>query len=154
MNISTDVLVREFDVARDKAAVIELWQATFGYGAAHNDPEFVIRKKLDVHDGLFFVAECSGTVAGTVMAGYDGHRGWIYTLAVNPKARGKGIGTQLIRHAEMELAKVGCVKVNLQVLEGNKAVVDFYEKAGYTVEPRISMGRLLPTPVSRGAASD
>jgi ribosomal protein S18 acetylase RimI-like enzyme len=95
---------------------------------------------------LFFVAECDGEVIGTVMAGYDGHRGWIYSLAVKPEARSRGTGRQLIRHAETALARAGCAKVNLQVVDENKGVVEFYRKAGYAVEPRISMGKLLTKP--------
>jgi len=144
--MKTDVVIRQFDEARDRTSVVTLWHQVFGYGAPHNHPEFSIGKKLKVNDGLFFVAECDGEVIGTVMAGYDGHRGWIYSLAVKPEARSRGTGRQLILHAETALAKVGCIKVNLQVIEDNKGVVDFYRKAGYTVEPRISMGKLLNKP--------
>jgi ribosomal protein S18 acetylase RimI-like enzyme len=77
------------------------------------------------------------------MGGYDGHRGWIYSLAVSPPARRRGIGTALMRHAERELAARGCPKVNLQVLASNSGTVEFYKKLGYVVEERVSMGRLL-----------
>ena len=139
----TRTVIRPFDAARDQVAVVSLWRIIFGYGAPHNDPEFIIRMKLAVDDGLFSVAECGGEMIGTVMAGYDGHRGWIYSLAVQPAARGKGTGSQLLQHAEAALAARGCVKVNLQVLADNNGVVDFYRQAGYTVEPRISMGKLI-----------
>jgi ribosomal protein S18 acetylase RimI-like enzyme len=144
--MQTDVVIRQFDDARDRPAVVTLWQQVFGYGTPHNDPEFAIGKKLAVDDGLFFVAERDGAVIGTVMAGYDGHRGWIYSLAVKPEMRGRGTGRQLVLHAEAALAKAGCVKVNLQVLADNQGVVDFYRKAGYAVEARISMGKLLNQP--------
>lgn len=77
------------------------------------------------------------------MAGYDGHRGWLYCLAVDPAARKQGLGTALIRHAEGVLVQLGCLKVNLQIIEGNKAVAAFYQALGYVVEPRISMGKPL-----------
>ncbi|NLF39496.1 GNAT family acetyltransferase [bacterium] len=141
--MNANILIRQFDAGNDTPSVTALWRAVLGYGAPHNEPAFVIEKKLEVHDGLFFVAECDGAVVGTVMAGYDGHRGWIYSLAVKSDVRGKGIGLRLVRHAEAALARAGCVKVNLQVVETNKGVVEFYRKAGYAVEPRISMGKLL-----------
>ena len=137
------ITLRHFDPQHDHAAVVELWTTVFGYGAAHNDPEFAIHQKLAVDDELFFVAGADVAVVGTVLAGYDGHRGWIYSLAVRPDHRQRGIGLALLRAAEQALALRGCVKVNLQVVTGNATVVGFYEKAGYAVEPRISMGRLL-----------
>jgi ribosomal protein S18 acetylase RimI-like enzyme len=139
----SETVIRRIDAGRDRASVVDLWRTVFGYAAPHNDPESVIRKKLEVGDGLFFVTVLDSQVVGTVMAGYDGHRGWIYLLAVSPAARGRGIGAQLLRRAEIALRKLGCAKVNLQVLEDNQGVVDFYEQAGYAVERRISMGKLL-----------
>jgi ribosomal protein S18 acetylase RimI-like enzyme len=127
----------------DEADVIALWEAVFGYPAAHNDPATVIRQKLAVQRDLFFVARLDGRLVGTVMGGYDGHRGWIYSLAVGPEVRRRGIGTALMRHVERELAGRGCPKVNLQVLASNAATVAFYEKLGYFVEERVSMGKLL-----------
>jgi len=78
------------------------------------------------------------------MCGYDGHRGWIYSLAVSPSHRRQGIGTQLVHHGERELVRRGCVKINLQIIEGNEAVVAFYSALGYSVEKRISMGKPIP----------
>ena len=135
--------IRPFDPARDHAAVVSLWTEVLGYGSAHNAPELAIRKKLEAADGLFFVAETEGRLTGTVMAGYDGHRGWIYSLAVAPGSRLRGIGRALLRHAEERLDALGCVKINLQISGGNEAVVGFYEKTGYRIEPRISLGKLL-----------
>ncbi len=135
--------IRLFDSRRDHAAVVALWTAVLGYGFAHNAPELSIRKKTEVADGLFFVAEAEGRLVGTVMAGYDGHRGWIYSLAVDPVFRKQGIGRRLLRHAETSLLERGCVKINLQIADGNEGVIGFYEKTGYKVEPRTSMGKLL-----------
>jgi ribosomal protein S18 acetylase RimI-like enzyme len=83
------------------------------------------------------------------MGGYDGHRGWVYSLAVSPPARRRGVGTALMAHLERELAARGCPKVNLQVLASNAGTVRFYEKVGYAVEERVSMGKLL-APSSAG----
>jgi ribosomal protein S18 acetylase RimI-like enzyme len=127
----------------DQASVIALWKSVFAYGAAHNDPARVIEHKLAEQRELFFVAEANGSVIGTVMGGYDGHRGWIYSLAVKPEARRRGIGSALMKHVERQLALRGCPKINLQVLSTNAATVAFYKKLGYAVEERVSMGKIL-----------
>jgi len=128
----------------DEAAVIALWTTVFNYTAAHNNPLKAIRAKVAFQRELFFVAEVGGAVAGTVMGGYDGHRGWIYSLAVKPEFRRRGIATALMNHVEAELKKLGCCKINLQILAGNAEVAAFYQTLGYTIEERISMGKVLP----------
>jgi ribosomal protein S18 acetylase RimI-like enzyme len=124
-----------------RGQVTALWEAVFGYEAAHNDPGLVIDKKCAVGDELFFVALADGAVVGTVMAGYDGHRGWIYSVAVSPSRRRQGIGSRLLSHAERALISRGCMKINLQIMEGNESVVAFYSCLGYSVEKRVSMGK-------------
>jgi len=131
-----------------RSQVVALWQSVFAYKSAHSSPELTIAKKLAVQDELFFVATADADVVGTVLAGYDGHRGWIYSLAVDPRRQHQGIGRLLLRHAERALARIGCMKVNLQVMTANESVVAFYESLGYAIEPRISMGRLLTDNVS------
>lgn len=133
-----------YDDTVHRGPVADLWRSVFGYDAPHNRPERAIDKKLAVDDGLFFVALCEAVVTGTVMAGYDGHRGWIYALAVTPEYRGRGIGSMLLTHAEGQLFRRGCMKINLQIVEGNAAVKTFYLGSGYAVEARISMGKRLP----------
>jgi ribosomal protein S18 acetylase RimI-like enzyme len=134
--------IRAFEES-DRVAVISLWREVFAYTMPHNDPALVIDRKMALQRELFFVAILDEQVAGTVMGGYDGHRGWIYSLAVDPRRRRRGIGATLVRHLEKALADLGCVKINLQVLASNPHVVAFYEKLGYRVEERISMGRVL-----------
>ncbi|QGY39713.1 GNAT family acetyltransferase [Pseudodesulfovibrio cashew] len=131
-----------YDDSTHRQAVIALWKNVFGYKSAHNAPALAIDKKIAVDD-LFFVAEDGGEVIGTVMAGYDGHRGWIYSLATAPDRRGHGIGSSLLAHAEERLAALGCIKVNLQIVAGNESVRSFYEANGFAVEDRISMGKRL-----------
>ena len=136
------------EVHRDQ--VVQLWRSIFGYDTPHNAPALAIDRKLAIDDGLFFVAvnddAVLGTVVvGTVMAGYDGHRGWIYSLAVAPNYRGHGLGSRLLARAEDQLARRGCLKINLQVLPGNGNAQAFYEANGYAVEERISMGKRLFT---------
>ena len=131
-----------FDGAKHHDKVVDLWKRVFGYGDARNDPALAIEKKRLQGDDLFWVAEADDEdMVGTVMAGYDGHRGWIYSLAVSPYVRKNGLGTQLLETAEAALTRLGCMKINLQILEGNREVEQFYQKAGYTTEPRISMGK-------------
>ncbi len=137
----TDIL--PYSDSAHRGQVIALWRTIFGYETAHNDPSLAIDKKLGAADGLLFVATQGGDVIGTAMAGYDGHRGWLYSIAVHPAARRNGVGAALVRHAEQALAQRGCMKVNLQLLATNEATAAFYKTLGYKVEPRISMGKVL-----------
>ena len=132
--------ITTYDNIAHRDGVRTLWKTVFGYPDKRNEPDLVIQKKLEVDDMLYVALE-GDRVAGTIMAGYDGHRGWIYSLAVLPEFRNRGIATELLRHAERMLAKTGCMKINLQVLESNAAVTEFYQKNGYRVEERISMGK-------------
>jgi len=137
------ILVRPFNPQTDRIATIELWNSVFAYDAPHNEPGISIDNKVAVSDGLFYVA-CNGNeIVGTVMAGYDGHRGWIYSLAVKPDQQKQGIGKKLMARAEAALRELKCIKINLQVLDTNTGIVEFYKKLGYVVEPRVSMGKLL-----------
>jgi ribosomal protein S18 acetylase RimI-like enzyme len=139
--MATEIL--SFDDSAHRDQVVRLWELVFGYEAPHNAPSLVIDKKLSVADDLFIVALIDGAVIGTVMAGYDGHRGWIYSMAVHPDHRGRAIGSQLLSFAERRLASRGCVKINLQIMEDNEQVRAFYEANGYSVEERVSMGKKL-----------
>ncbi len=132
--------IRPYEDA-DELAVIALWRESLPITAPHHDPATSIRKKLAVERDLFYVAVVERTVVGTVMGGYDGHRGWIYLVAVKPTYRRAGIGTALLRRLEQALAERGCPKINLQVRVSNAEVVAFYEKLGYVVEELISMGK-------------
>jgi len=127
----------------DRAQVVAIWDHVFPGSTGHNDPGESIDRKVASKDGLFFVAADGDTIVGTVLAGYDGHRGWLYSLAVSSDRQRCGIGTKLVRHAEHVLAQRGCPKLNLQVRADNAAVVAFYESLGYQTEERVSMGKLL-----------
>jgi len=135
--------ITTFDNSKHRDQVAALWNDVFGYEAAHNAPDLVIDKKIEFGDGLFFVAVSNRNVVGTVLAGYDGHRGWIYSMAVSPTYRNKGLGSALLRYAEEKLAENGCMKVNLQIIEENREVESFYISNGYKTEKRISMGKRL-----------
>ena len=138
----TDMEIRKFG-EEDREAVVVLWTEVFGYDAPHNEPSVSIEKKVSRDPNLFLVAVAEGKVIGTVMGGYDGHRGWIYSLAVNRPWLRRGVGTALMEEIEARLKTLGCLKVNLQVMVSNSDVVDFYHKQGYLVEERISMGKRL-----------
>ncbi|MDE0458856.1 MAG: GNAT family acetyltransferase [Chromatiales bacterium] len=125
---------------RDRAGVIALWETVFADDPPHNAPAKVFDAKLAMHDGMLFAATDAGSVIGTAMAGYDGHRGWLYTVAVSPGHRRRGIGTALVRHAVAALRTAGCIKVNLQIRSSNLAVRGFYESLGFEAEDRLSMG--------------
>lgn len=133
-----------YDDQRHRSEVVEVLQTCFDYTTARNNPELSIEKKLAVNDDLFFVAVEDEKVVGMVMGGYDGHRGWIYSLAVLPEKRKAGIGSRLLDHAEKEIARLGCVKINLQIVTGNEHLIDFYGSRGFAVEERISMGKEIP----------
>ena len=127
----------------DKNSIISLWKKVLNPQKPHNDPEIAIDIKTKQNDGLFFVAEDKHQIIGTIIAGYDGHRGWLYSLAMHPQHRRKGIGTKLVKKAIGELKKLGCLKVNLQINSDNKEVVEFYKKNGFLIEDRISMGLII-----------
>ena len=138
----TNCEIRPYEEA-DEAEVVALWTKVFAYTAPHNDPLSTIQHKLAVQRELFFVALLAGRVVGTVMGGYDGHRGWIYSLAVDPNYRRLGIGTALMLQIEPALELAGCPKINLQVVSSNAATVAFYTKLSYLIEERISLGKVL-----------
>ncbi len=136
------MLVRPFQDS-DEHAVIDLWREVFNSEEPHNDPARAIRQKRAIERDLFLVADVDGAVVGTAMGGYDGHRGWIYSVAVSPGFRRRGIASALIRRLETDLAHRGCLKVNLQVRVGNVQAILLYEELGYCVEDLVSMGKRL-----------
>ena len=127
----------------DQSTVVELWREVFSDSPPWNQPQVDIQRKLTVQRELLLVALLNEELVGTAMAGYDGHRGWVYYLAVKPEHRRHGIGTALMRRVEEELARMGCPKLNLQVRVSNGEVVAFYKRLGYDVEQRVSMGKRL-----------
>ena len=137
----------------DRTRVARLWEAC-GLTRPWNDPYRDIDRKLERDAELLLVGEApanqpadgttkAGKVIATVMAGYDGHRGWINYLAVDPDHRGEGHGRAMMEAAETRLLALGCPKVNLQVRTDNPDAVAFYELLGYSVDPVVSMGRRL-----------
>lgn len=121
--------------------VKSLWEEAFPDDGPWNRADFAIPAKLKAQPELLLLALDGEIVAGSVMAGYDGHRGWLYAVAVLQSRRGSGIGSRLIKAAEARLEALGCVKINLQVRSSNSAVIAFYRQLGYDVEDRVSMGK-------------
>jgi ribosomal protein S18 acetylase RimI-like enzyme len=135
------VIVRPFKES-DEARVLELWMFA-GLIRAWNDPKKDIQRKLKVQRELFLVAELEGVVVGVVMAGYEGHRGWVNYLAVDIGQRRRGIGSALMRDAERRLRLLGCPKINLQVRAENAEVQAFYAALGFKNDEVVSLGKRL-----------
>jgi ribosomal protein S18 acetylase RimI-like enzyme len=133
--------IRPFRLA-DEPAVIALWNEC-GLTRRWNDPHKDIARKLTVQPELFLVGMTEGAVMASLMAGYEGHRGWMNYLAVAPRFRGRGLGRALVEHVERLLLERGCPKVNLQVRATNLEAVAFYRRLGYAQDESISLGKRL-----------
>ncbi|MGI9643744.1 MAG: GNAT family acetyltransferase [Ilumatobacteraceae bacterium] len=133
--------IRVFE-ERDRHALVELW-VRCGLIRPWNDPDRDIDRKLAVADDLLLVAEREGVLVGSVMAGYDGHRGWINYVAVDPAEGRAGVGRLLMAVAEERLAALGCAKINLQIRRENVDAVAFYAALGFVEDDVISMGKRL-----------
>lgn len=136
-------VVREFERG-DEDEVVALWEAC-GLTRPWNDPRADIARKLTVQPELFLVAcdEGRGSIVGSVMAGYDGHRGWLYYLASDPARRGQGIGRALTEEAEARLLAMGCPKAQLMVRSENRQALAFYDRLGYEGNDVLVLGRCL-----------
>jgi ribosomal protein S18 acetylase RimI-like enzyme len=136
----------------DEAAVVALWQKC-GLTRPWNDPHADIARKLTEQPELFLVGTVDDELVATAMVGFDGHRGWVYYLAVSPGHRRRSYGRSLMREAERLLRERGCPKLNLLVRSSNAEVIEFYRRLGYAPDDVISLGRRLirdPTP-NKGA---
>lgn len=147
--------IRAFAMA-DTEAVIALWHEV-GITRAWNDPRRDIERKMTVQPELFLVGieagtgdqegetGGSGTVIASAMSGFDGHRGWLYYFAVTPDRQGEGLGTQLLAEVERLLTARGCPKLNVQVRDGDKGVIERYAQWGYALDGAAGLGkRLIP----------
>jgi ribosomal protein S18 acetylase RimI-like enzyme len=133
--------VRPFDPS-DEAAVVQLWRDC-GLVVPWNDPCKDVQRKLKVQPEMFLVGCSDEQVIATVMAGYDGHRGWINYLAVHPEHQRTGIGRRMMEEAESRLRATGCPKINLQVRSSNAAVIEFYKTIGFKLDDVVSFGKRL-----------
>ena len=135
------LLIRSYTPA-DEDAVVALWDRC-GLTRPWNDPRKDIARKLALQREMFFVATVGETLVGTLMAGYEGHRGWLNYLGVDPARRRQGIARRLVAEAEHTLLVLGCPKVNLQVRAGNAEAVGLYTALGYQMDDVVSLGRRL-----------
>ena len=133
--------IRPFE-PRDEESVVRLWKDC-GLVVPWNNPHRDIERKLKVQADLFLVGCRDGRIIATVMAGYDGHRGWINYLAVHPPHRRTGIGKRMMDEAEVRLRAAGCPKINLQVRSTNTGVIEFYKRIGFSVDDVVSLGKRL-----------
>jgi ribosomal protein S18 acetylase RimI-like enzyme len=133
--------IRSFHL-KDEAEVIRLWE-NCELVVPQNHPGDDIACKLKVQPELFLVGVMQERIISTIMAGYEGHRGWINYLAVAPEHRRKGIGRRMMVAVEEKLRRMGCPKINLQVRETNSAVIEFYKRLGYLNDHVIGLGKRL-----------
>lgn len=128
----------------DEEAVVALW-GRCGLLRPWNDPRRDIARKRQVQPELFLIGSAHGQVVAAVMAGYDGHRGWMSYLAVDPAWRRRGLGRALVEEVQRRLAALGCPKVNLQVRRDAVEAVAFYQQLGFSEDSVVSLGkRLIP----------
>ena len=126
----------------DEAAMIELWQAC-GLVVPWNNPHTDIARKTADSPELFFSGKIDGRLVASCMAGYDGHRGWIYFLAVHPEYQKRGYAAKLIEHSEDRLKALGCPKLELMVRKSNQGVIDFYRATGFDLDPVVVLSKRL-----------
>ncbi len=124
----------------DRAEVMDLWERC-GLISPQNNPDEDIDRKMKVNPELFLVGVLDGKIISSVMGGYEGHRGWINYLAVDPDYRRMGYGRVVMTEIERRLKAVGCPKINLQVRETNASVIKFYEAIGFADDHVISLGK-------------
>ncbi|WP_307807022.1 GNAT family acetyltransferase [Naasia sp. SYSU D00057] len=133
--------LRAFDRS-DTDAVVALWEEC-GLTRPWNDPRRDIERKLAVQPELFLVGEDEGELIASAMAGYDGHRGWVYYVAVAPDRQGSGLGRLLLAEVEARLTALGCPKVNIQIRSGNGKAAGFWSALGYADDSASGMGKRL-----------
>ncbi|HEY4415103.1 MAG TPA: GNAT family acetyltransferase [Verrucomicrobiae bacterium] len=126
----------------DEPAVVALWQSC-DLVRPWNDPHKDIQRKLAVRPDLFLVGILEGQIVASVMAGYEGHRGWLNYLAVAPAHQRRGLARRIVAEAEHLIQTAGCPKINLQVRTSNQDVIEFYRRIGYVVDDVVSMGKRL-----------
>jgi len=133
--------IRPFQ-AEDEPAVVALWEQCH-LTRPWNDPHKDIARKLEIQPELFLVGIENAALVATVMAGYEGHRGWVNYLAVDPAFRGRGFGRALMQRVEELLLELGCPKVSLLVRSPNAEIVEFYRHIGYAQDDVVSLGKRL-----------
>ena len=125
-------------------AVVALWEAC-GLTRPWNDPDADFAQALASPASTVLIAGTAGEggIVGSVMVGFDGHRGWVYYLAVAPDHRRHGLGRALMAAAEAWLRGRHAPKLQLMVREDNIAALGFYEAVGLERQKVVTLGRFL-----------
>ncbi|KAF3885198.1 MULTISPECIES: GNAT family acetyltransferase [Nostocales] len=138
---NSEFIVRPYQ-EQDEEQVIELWHECC-LVVPWNDPKRDIWLKLQVQPELFLVGLIGSQIVATVMAGYEGHRGWLNYLAVAPKYQRQGIGRYMVEQATSKLLELNCPKINLSIRTSNTGVIEFYKRLGFKIDDVVSMGKRL-----------
>ena len=133
--------IRAFEPG-DESAIVALWHEC-GLTRPWNDPRKDIARKLTEQPELFLVGTIGDEIVASAMVGFDGHRGWVYYLAVAERHRKRSFGRALMQEAERLLTERGCPKLNLQVRSSNAGVIEFYRRLGYVQDETVSLGKRL-----------
>lgn len=133
--------ISNFDMV-DTEAVIKLWQ-TCDLTRPWNDPQKDIDRKMMDRNGAFWVGRIDGIIMASIMIGYDGHRGSINYLAIDPAFKGRGFGRLMMQRAEEFLISIDCPKISFCVRRGNEPVIEFYDKIGYKPDDVLFFGKRL-----------
>ncbi len=127
----------------DQDEVIALW-GRCGLLTAKNDPTLDIKRKMDHSPDLFLVGRINDRIMATVWGGFEGRRGWINNLCVEPRAQHMGYGGEIVAAMEEKLFALGAPKINLQIRHSNKQAISFYESIGYADDQVFSMAKRRP----------
>ncbi|WEK00563.1 MAG: GNAT family acetyltransferase [Candidatus Sphingomonas phytovorans] len=129
-------------ISTDAPAIIALWQAC-GLTRPWNDPQADFAQAVAGPTSTILVVEQERVLAGSVMVGFDGHRGWVYYVAVAPDHRRNGLGRTLMDSAEVWLRARGAPKIQLMVRDDNHAALGFYEALGLERQKVVTLGKFL-----------
>lgn len=135
------MIIRPF-AEGDRAELLKLWRRC-ALVVPWNDPEADIDRKLRVDPELFVVGLDNSTLVASAMGGYDGHRGSIFYLAVDPHYRRRGFAAQIVNHLTELLLSRGCPKVNIMVRSSNREVIGFYRRLGFQPDEVLCLGKRL-----------
>ena len=139
MSFFKDIIISQAN-KNDVPAIISLWEKT-KLTRPWNDPAKDIELSLNADTSTIFTARKNGSIVGSAMTGYDGHRGWIYYLAVDPDCQKQGIGKRLYNEAYRWLKEQGAPKFQILIRNDNEDVVSFYEKLGFEKSTSLLMAR-------------
>lgn len=134
--------IRPYRHPSDLQPVIDLW-IICDLTRPWNNPEKDILRKLKTDPELFLIGEVGGKIVATAMGGYEGHRGWVNYLGVDPQYQRQGLAREIMKEIERLLKERGCPKINLQIRNNNLNAIEFYRRIGYNVEEITSMGKRL-----------